>query len=57
MATPSSQSITMAAEPEAIMDVIADFAAYPEWAGAVKSVNVTVADEEIGRASCRERVL
>lgn len=49
MATGSSQSITMTAEPAAIMDVIADFAAYPEWAGAVKSVNVTVAGEE-GRA-------
>ncbi len=49
MATPSSQSITMAAEPAAIMDVIADFAAYPEWAGAVKSVDVTVPGEN-GRA-------
>ena len=50
MATPSSQSITMTAEPAAIMDVIADFAAYPEWAGAVKSVEVTVPGEN-GRAS------
>ena len=41
MATPSSQSLLMAAEPEAIMDVIADFTAYPEWTGAVKSVEVT----------------
>ena len=41
MATPSSQSLTMAAEPEAIMDVIADFEAYPQWTGAVKSVEVT----------------
>jgi hypothetical protein len=49
MATPSSQSITMTAEPEAIMDVIADFAAYPEWAGAVKSVDVTVPGAD-GRA-------
>jgi hypothetical protein len=49
MATPSSQSITMTAEPEAIMDVIADFAAYPEWAGAVKSVDVTVPGTD-GRA-------
>jgi hypothetical protein len=49
MANGSSQSIMMTAEPAAIMDVIADFAAYPEWAGAVKSVNVTVPGEE-GRA-------
>jgi hypothetical protein len=49
MATPSSQSIIMTAEPEAIMDVIADFAAYPEWAGAVKSVDVTVPGTD-GRA-------
>jgi hypothetical protein len=39
----------MTAEPEAIMDVIADFAAYPEWAGAVKSVDVTVPGTD-GRA-------
>lgn len=31
----------MSAEPSAIMDVIADFAAYPEWTGAVKQVEVT----------------
>lgn len=41
MATPSSQTLTMAAEPEEIMDVIADFEAYPEWTGAVKAVVVT----------------
>ena len=46
MATPSSQSITVTAEPAAIMDVIADFAAYPEWAGQVKSVNVTATGED-----------
>jgi hypothetical protein len=37
----STQSLTMSAEPSAIMDVIADFAAYPEWTGAVKQVEVT----------------
>lgn len=31
----------MNAEPEVIMDVIADFAAYPEWTGAVKVVEIT----------------
>ncbi|MFN8199407.1 MAG: SRPBCC family protein, partial [Nakamurella multipartita] len=49
MANGSSQSITMTAEPSVIMDVIADFAAYPEWAGAVKSVEVTVPGTD-GRA-------
>src|ERR1700712_6055263 len=37
----STQSLTMSAEPSAIMDVIADFASYPEWTGAVKQVEVT----------------
>ena len=37
----STQSLTMSAEPSAIMDVIADFAAYPKWTGAVKQVEVT----------------
>jgi len=41
MADSSSQSLTIAAEPAAIMDVIADFKAYPEWTGAVKSVEIT----------------
>jgi hypothetical protein len=33
-------SITVAAEPAAIMDVIADFPAYPEWAGPVQRIEV-----------------
>src|SRR6476620_7473211 len=41
MADSSSASLTIAAEPAAIMDVIADFEAYPEWTGAVKSVEIT----------------
>jgi|SRR6478735_4579843 hypothetical protein len=41
MADSSSQSLTMAAEPAAIMGVIADFEAYPQWTGAVKSVEIT----------------
>ncbi|MPZ67078.1 MAG: cyclase [Pseudonocardiaceae bacterium] len=40
MAEQSTQSIVIDAEPEAIMAVIADFPAYPEWAGAVKDVEV-----------------
>ncbi len=45
MATPSSQSLTMAADPATIMDVIADFEAYPQWAGSLKSAKVTVPGE------------
>lgn len=40
MAEQSTQSIVIDAEPEAIMAVIADFPAYPEWAGAVKDIEV-----------------
>lgn len=40
MADTSQQSLTMSAEPAAIMDVIADFEAYPEWTGGVKQVTV-----------------
>ena len=39
----STQSITVAAAPEAVMAVIADFESYPSWAGSVKSAVVTVA--------------
>lgn len=41
MADSSTQSLTMQAAPRAIMDVIADFQAYPQWTGAVKSIEVT----------------
>ena len=37
----STQSIVINAAPSAVMDVIADFAAYPEWTGAIKTVQVT----------------
>jgi ribosome-associated toxin RatA of RatAB toxin-antitoxin module len=42
MADQSTQSISVNATPAAVMAVIADFGAYPEWAGSVKSVVVTV---------------
>lgn len=42
MADSTTQSITIAAEPERIMAVIADFPAYPEWAAAVQTVDVVV---------------
>lgn len=40
MADSSTQSLTIHAAAADIMAVIADFAAYPEWAQAVKSVDV-----------------
>lgn len=49
MADQSTQSIVINAEPEAIMDVIADFSAYPEWALAVKKAEVIVPGSD-GRA-------
>ncbi len=52
MATPSSQTLTMAAEPEEIMDVIADFEAYPHWTGAVKAVEITDPGTASGRIRC-----
>jgi len=40
MADQSTQSIVIDAPPAAVMAVISDFAAYPEWAGSVKSAEV-----------------
>lgn len=40
MAEESTQSIVIEATPADIMAVIADFPSYPEWAGAVKDVEV-----------------
>ncbi len=50
MADQSTQSIVINAEPKAIMDVIADFAAYPEWALAVKKAEVITPGSEQDRA-------
>lgn len=49
MADQSTQSITVNAAPDAVMAVIADFDAYPEWAGSVKSAQVTESGAD-GRA-------
>jgi uncharacterized protein YndB with AHSA1/START domain len=49
MADESTQSITINAAPGDVMSVIADFAAYPQWAGSVKTATVTV-DGPDGRA-------
>jgi uncharacterized membrane protein len=40
MADQSTQSITIDAPPAAIMAVIADFPAYPEWTGSLRSAEV-----------------
>jgi ribosome-associated toxin RatA of RatAB toxin-antitoxin module len=40
MADATTSSIDIAAAPEQVMAVIADFGAYPEWADQVKSVEV-----------------
>jgi ribosome-associated toxin RatA of RatAB toxin-antitoxin module len=40
MADQSTQSIVIDAAPDAVMDVIADFAAYPQWAMAVKKTEI-----------------
>lgn len=49
MADQSTKSIVINAEPKAIMDVIADFSAYPEWALAVKKAEVITPGSD-GRA-------
>jgi uncharacterized membrane protein len=40
MADQSTQSIVIDAPPDRIMAVIADFPAYPEWANAVKDIEI-----------------
>lgn len=46
----TTQSITIKASPDAIMSVIADFPAYPDWAGPVKTARV-VEEGPDGRAA------
>lgn len=50
MADRASSSITVAASPDAVMAVIADFEAYPEWTSQVKTVEVLDRDAH-GRAT------
>jgi carbon monoxide dehydrogenase subunit G len=50
MASSSTQSITIAASPAEVAAVICDFAAYPQWTGAVKTCEV-VEEYEDGYAS------
>jgi ribosome-associated toxin RatA of RatAB toxin-antitoxin module len=49
MAEHTSSSITIGAAPAAVMEVIADFARYPEWTGEVKEAEVVATDDR-GRA-------
>jgi len=53
MAETSTQSIVIAAPPDAIAAVICDFARYPEWVSAAKRVDV-VEEYEDGYASMVE---
>lgn len=39
-------SIVVASDPDTIMDVIADFEAYPQWQPEIKEVEVLEADED-----------
>jgi carbon monoxide dehydrogenase subunit G len=50
MADSSTRSITIAASPVAVAEVICDFPAYPQWASAVKRAEV-VEEYEDGYAS------
>ena len=49
MADATTSTIDIAAPPDRVMDVIADFPAYPEWAEQVTNVEVQTSDER-GRA-------
>ncbi|APU16985.1 MULTISPECIES: SRPBCC family protein [Actinoalloteichus] len=49
MADESTQSLVIDAPANRIMGVIADFTAYPEWAGNLKSTEVLAEDDD-GRA-------
>jgi uncharacterized membrane protein len=50
MTDTSTQSITIAAPPAKVAEVICDFARYPEWVSAMKSVKV-IEEYEDGYAS------
>ena len=46
MAERTEGKITIAADPSAVMAVIADFDAYPQWAGSVKKVEIKERDAD-----------
>ena len=45
MADRTESRIVVAAAPAEVLDVIADFEAYPEWTGAVRSADVLTEDD------------
>ncbi len=49
----ASSHITVAAPPEAVMAVIADFEAYPQWTSQVKTVEVLARDDQDRATSVR----
>ncbi|MQA09416.1 MAG: cyclase [Pseudonocardiaceae bacterium] len=55
MADESTQSIVVNAPPERIMAVIANFDEYPEWANAVKQVEV-LSEETVGEVTRAKQV-
>lgn len=46
MAERTESSIVIDADPATVLDIVADFDAYPEWADAVKSATVLSEDED-----------
>jgi ribosome-associated toxin RatA of RatAB toxin-antitoxin module len=56
MADRTESRILVEAAPAGVLDVIADFDAYPEWTGAVRSAEVLTYDEQ-GRAGTVRFVL
>ncbi len=46
MADESTQSISISARPSQVLDVIADFPAYPEWADSITSAKVLTSDDD-----------
>lgn len=53
MADTTESSIVINASPEAIMEVIADLPAYPEWSDGVKSVEVLATNDDGRPAQAR----
>ncbi|MEH3156555.1 MAG: SRPBCC family protein [Gordonia paraffinivorans] len=53
MADSTEQSIVVSADPDAVMDVIADFERYPEWVSAADEVTVTEPGTGDGPARAR----
>lgn len=46
MADSSTRSITIDAPPDRVLDVIADFGSYPEWADSITSAKVITNDDD-----------